>query len=138
MAQPITAFDKPTLRALRPEIEALLAPLADRGVRVRLGNGRFDATTADFRLELVVDRPATPDGTVRESKEATAFRRLAYAYGFHPDDLGKAFPYEGTTFRLVGCRPAAPKRPIIIESLAGKRYVCGPEMVLGLLARAAA
>ena len=106
------------------------------GLRIAVGNARYTATTADFKLTLAVT--TTADGTPPEPQEAAAFRRLAYAYGFHPTDLNRAFPYEGTTFRVVGARPAAPKRPIIIESLAGKRYVCGPEMVLGLLARAAA
>ena len=139
MTQPITAFDKPTLRALRPEIERLLAPLAARGLRVRVGNARFTDTTADFKLELAVDRPAPhTDGTVRESKEARAFRVLAPVYGLRADQLGATLAYDGTIFRIVGLRANAPKRPIILEAASGRRVVAPPELVLGALARAAA
>lgn len=140
MTQPITAFDKPTLRALRPEIERLLAPLAARGLRVRVGNARFTDTTADFKLELAVDRPAPhTDGTVRESKEAAAFRRLAPVYGLRPEHLGTVFRYMGEDYRIVGLKPAAPKRPIIAECVrTGHKIVAPPELVLGALARAAA
>ncbi len=139
MTQPITSFDKPTLRDLRVSIDAALEGVAAfYGLRIRVGNARFTETTADFKLELVIDRPV--DGTtVPESKEAVAFRRLARAYGFQPTDLGATLQLDGTAYRIVGLRPAAPRRPILLARVDDptRRVVCSPDTVLLALRRAA-
>jgi len=130
MTQPIVRFDKPTLRALRSSLDRALEGVATLyGIRVRVGNAKFTDTTADFRLELVVDRPATADGKVPESKEAQAFRQLAPVYGFTPADLGATVLLD-EPFRIIGARPAAPKRPILLASIAtGRRVVAPPTLV---------
>ena len=142
MTQPITTFDKPTLRTLRASIDAALAGVATtHGIRVRVGNARFTDTTADFKLELVVDRLApNAQSPVPESKEAAAFRRLAPRYGFRSDQLGATLTLDGTPYVIVGLRPGAPKRPIVLAQAANstRRCVASPDLVLSLLARAAA
>ena len=47
---PIKAFDAPTLRALRPEIDTALAPLGERhGITLRTGNGSYSGATRPTR-----------------------------------------------------------------------------------------
>ena len=114
----IKQFDKPTLRALRADLDAALAAVAAKhGIAVRVGNASFMPNTATFKLELATKGD---DGAV-VTKEAQAFRQLAGSYGLAPTDLGREVTLSGDRFRIIGLRAAAIKRPILLEMVGDEK-----------------
>lgn len=52
---------------------------------------------------------------------------------FVPSDLGRTISMAGDTFRILGCRSKAPKRPVLLRSSAGKQVVCTVGPVIAAL-----
>jgi len=124
---PIKAFDAPTLRALRPEIDTALAPLGERhGITLRTGNGSYSGATAHFKLELAV---IGDDGNA-VSKEVEAFNKLHSMFGLEQGDLGLEFVSGRERFRLTGIAPGRTKYPIVTERLRDGKTIFHAEEVV--------
>lgn len=94
----IQRFDKPSLQALRPEIQAALAAIAEKhGIKLQLGNISFTADGGSFSGKI--------EGTVEAIADAAAekmFREAASIFGFDPDKVATTPQGE---VRLVGYNP---------------------------------
>lgn len=110
---------KDLLKALRPEIEAALAAVAQKhGIVIRAGNCSFTPESATFKLELAT---IGTNGNV-VTKEATAFKINAGFYGLTPDHLGKKFVSGGSEFTLVGYNSRAHKMPFVVKDERGRGF----------------
>jgi hypothetical protein len=133
MPDSLSRFDRPILRTLRAEIETALAPIASRhGISLKLGNARFNTATFSMKVE-----GATVGIAGRPDREALDFARFAPMFGLSPTDYGRAVNLEGTTYAIRNVKPNAPKRPIVLESAAGRRVVVSPAYAKFLLGVAA-
>lgn len=114
----ITKFDKPAAERLRTELTAYLAPfLAERGLTVEIGNGKFDQSMLRFvGIEFKVPELA-------QAKAATNLRTYLQMAGIVvPGDARETF--ESAQYILVDYKPKAYKRPWVARSkLDGRNYV---------------
>lgn len=123
----------PKCEAIRNELKALLWAFADiekkHGVKVRLGNGIRDQSSLTIKVEFA---EVAADGNAL-TREATDFKMLAGAYGLKPEDLFKTFTVGGKTYKIVGCRSRASKKPILCET-GGKVFIFSEDAVRRFLA----
>jgi hypothetical protein len=121
----LDCFNKASIRSLRAEIDAALATVGEKhGIKITCGSARFTETTCLFKLEAGV---IAADGQV-DTPAALAFKQFASLFGFKHDDLGRTVRIEGKNYQIIGCRPNAPKRPIIL-SCGSRTVVASPELV---------
>lgn len=121
-------INRETIRTLGPQIEQQLAGLAaEHGIRIVYDGGSYDHSGKHGTIKLTV-ATIGEDG-VANDPERTAFEQHAAAYGFESSDLGRTFDFMGETYRIVGLRPRASKRPIACERVDGKRFVFPPALV---------
>jgi hypothetical protein len=106
-------------KTIRACLDAELAALGEKlGLKLTLGSCSFSAT-ATFKLEAA---PLKADGTAVR-KEAEDFKALGGLFGFEPEDLGKAFHYNGRSFRLAGLLPKCHRFPILAaDATTGKEF----------------
>jgi hypothetical protein len=133
----ITQFDRPILRALRSDIEAALkAVAAKHGISLNAGGLSFEPQRFSMKLEGAVIGADGNDA----SSEAASFTRFAAAFGFAPGDLGKRIMLGGKLFTIIGLRPNAPKRPVLLEDANGRRNIVASanSVLLALKAQKAA
>lgn len=105
----IARFDRVSLKTLAEEIDAALAPIAERhGITLKLGSTRFDE--GEFRSSIIgaSDAKAEADRT-----------RLADAAKWNGMDVAKVGP-KGE--RLVDFKARSRTRPWIVSHTDGKRY----------------
>lgn len=98
----IKTFDKQNLKTLREDITNALAQVEKKhGIRLSLGNIRFNANTFGAKLEAMTIDASAPqvEGNVKWQKQ---FKQNAVFYGLSPDDLGKEFEYAGSKFTIAG------------------------------------
>lgn len=104
------SFDRDLARAISRDIENALRDVAEKhGVTIKAGGGRFTAETFDLKLNIVAK---ATDGSV-QTKEALAWNKLAAAYGFKAEDLGRKFYTNGETYVVTGLKPNAKKFPVL-------------------------
>jgi hypothetical protein len=104
-----TALTKDTLKAIRSDIDAALAAVAQRhNIALKTGHCSFTETNATMRLDI-----ATKDesGAVL-TKEAVNFGMYAETYGMDPNWLGQTFTANGDEFRLSGLATTRQKFPV--------------------------
>ena len=119
-----TTMDRALVRQIMAAVTAALEPVATaHGISIRLGRTSFDATSA----RMVVDAAIVAKGGVAQTREAIAFTRFADIHGFKPSDLGRVFKQNGRTFRIIGLRSSAPKRPILMEDVETGRHFVSTE-----------
>lgn len=122
----ITKFDRPTARTFAAAVEKALAALAtEHGVSIKLGTVKYRDSSCTVTMEVAT---IAEDGTVA-TRDADAFRVMAKFYGLSPDDLGKTFRANGTTFKITGLRPRGRKRPIMATDPHGREFVFPAEDV---------
>ncbi len=130
-------FDRPTVKKTRDKIQAVLDILSkELGCQIKVGRASFarDGSNCTFKVECAI---MSADGTV-ETKEVTAFRKMASLYGLSPNDLGKVFTNAGEKFTISGLKPKANKYPILATRSDGKGFKFPVDMVKLALAAAAA
>jgi len=116
-----TTIDRALMSALRPEITDALAALGTKyGIQISVGNGRYTADHAQFKIQM----DAIGEGGTAIRKEAKDFTRQANTSWseLQPEWLGATFQSRGQTFTVVGYRTRAPKNNILCAS-QGKEYV---------------
>lgn len=127
----IKTFDRATCRIVDKKIEAALAKLADElGVSIRCKGGNFMATNYTIKLEVATKS----EGGQVNTRAADDFRVMASLFGLSSDDLGRSFTAGKHTYKIVGLRPRATRRPVVAES-DGKSYVFSAEDVKSFLSR---
>lgn len=116
----INQFDKPTLRAMRPEIEKALSVLEGVfGVKVNLGGASYSDSHVTFKFEMAV----IGEGGQAETKMVTDFKQYAQMFDFEPTDLGREFVAQGKRYVICGLKPGATRMPIIASRVPdGKRF----------------
>jgi hypothetical protein len=115
----IKSFDRTTLKAMRPEIEAALKLLEDQfGISVTLGSARFTNSTATFKFDLAV---ICENGDV-ENKERSAFKAYAFMYGLKPEMLDQQFEYQGKMFTIIGLNTKAKTMPVQVKRADSKQF----------------
>ena len=101
---------------LRKEIEAALAPIADKyGTKVVAGGIKYDDITTDITVSFRTE-------TAEKSAEQLAFEKHAPAYGFKPEDFGFTFSHGGKTYKFISFKTTARKYPCVCECSDGKQY----------------
>ncbi len=107
----ITKFDKPTLRALRADIDAALAAVgAKHGISLSAGNARFDANTVTFKLNCVL---LNSDGKA-ETREMLDLKAL------YPQLVNKRVSIgPRTNGTIVGFNARAQKYPFLLKTPKG-------------------
>lgn len=119
----ITKFDKRTCITLRDDIVAYMAPfLADRGLTLELGNGKFDNGMMRFvGVEFKIPEVAGVND------QANLRIALQMAGIIKPGDTRTVF--ESSKYTLIDYRPKAYKRPWLAKSkIDGKNYVLEDEL----------
>lgn len=121
----ITKFDKPTLRALRADIDAALASVgAKHGIDLKAGNASFDATIATFKLNCSL---LSSDGKV-ETKEMIALK------AYYPALVGKQLSIGPKTHgTIVGFNRNAQKYPFLLQTPKGVYKISSAQAGLGEL-----
>lgn len=131
------SLTKANLQIIKNDIlKQLEAWAAESGLAIEFKGGTFDSTVATLKLQVSI---ASDDpNAVPNSPEATNFKHQAPYYGLRTEDLGRTITIQGERFRIVGLKPRASKRPIVLQAVdGGRRVVCGPDYVKLALQRAA-
>lgn len=114
----ITTFDRANLQALRPEIDAALAAVAQKhGIELRLGNISFDPTGTSFTSKI-----EGKAGAFGETKRKEA---IEYAKIFCGVDASAPCEFPNPTVQgavLVEYRGGRSSRPWVYEK-GGKQYI---------------
>lgn len=107
----ITKFDKPTLRALRADIDAAVAAVgAKYGISVTAGNASFRDTSATFKLECAL---LNSDGKA-ETKEMVCLKEC------YPELVNKRVTFgRGTNGFIIGYNPRARQYPFLVKTVKG-------------------
>lgn len=107
----ITKFDKPTLKDLRPEIDAALAPLAAKyGIKLTAGNASFQANNVTFKL----------NGTIIDSSGNAKTQERMDLEALHPDLVDKKVSLSGGVVgTIVGYKTRAKKYPFLVRTSKG-------------------
>jgi hypothetical protein len=130
----VTTIDAHVLKQLRPRVQQALRELGNElGLELVPTSGSYGGSTGQLKLEI---RTLQADGTA-VTREAEAFKRYAAAFGLEEGDLGRTFSgSNGDRYRIVGLRPAAPKRPVQAENVFTRRVFVFPvELVKSALRR---
>jgi len=132
MTTTIKSFDRPTIKALRAEIDAALKAVADRhGIAITSGS----ATFSDANVSLKIQLATLGEGGAVNTREAEDFRRNAASFGLAADDLGRSFFSRGKTYTLVGASVKSYKYPLLCRDDGGKVMKFRAESVRSLLMR---
>jgi len=110
----MTKFDRPTLRALRSDLDELLATFntSKRDIKIELGGCNYSDGEATFKLKVTKNGAKT---RVQELTEQMA--RLEEL------DLSKIANLDGDDYSISEFRPKASKRPWLITKLkTGQLY----------------
>ena len=109
-------IDKNIAKQMRHALEAELDKLSrEVGFNLKLGNCRYDASTATFQLEC-----SSADVDV----DRVQFEELARYMMLKPEDYRKEFTANGRRFQLVALKPNSPKYSVVGEEVGsgGQRY----------------
>ncbi|KKM81366.1 hypothetical protein LCGC14_1330470 [marine sediment metagenome] len=107
----ITEFNKPTLIALRTDIDAALDAVgAKHGISIKAGSARFTGDNATFKLECAL---LNSEG-IAESKELVALKEC------YPELVNKSISrgrkLHGT---IIGYNPRAQQYPFLLQTAKG-------------------
>lgn len=119
-------IDRQSIRIITNRIMAAVAPLQkDLGVKLTQGHGKYGGFGS-----LTIEIAAVSKHGKVITREAEDFTEFAGDFGLKASDLGKTFKnFDGDEFKIVGLRIRAPKRPILAESVDGRRFIFSVESV---------
>lgn len=129
----ITAFDRSNLREIRTDIEAALAAVEQKhGIRLNMGNIRFDAGMFRAKLEAQVLGHQIDTMTIPGSAPAVTGGLAAELERMHGPGAAQAKYYVAgstTPVTFVDYKPGRPKYPFVYMTVRGTRYKCGEATV---------
>ena len=122
----VTSFDRPTVKALRVDLDSALAKVAkEYGIEISTGNISFSGDNCSIKVKASV---IGSDGTVM-TKEATDFARYAKLHGLDAK-VGDTFMNAGVTYTITGWKSRSRKYPVTAKSSKdGKTYKVPVRMV---------
>jgi len=122
----VTSFDRPTVKALRVDLDSALAKVAkEYGIEISTGNISFSGDNCSIKVKASV----IGDGGMVITKEATDFARYA-KYELPGVKLGDTFMNAGTVYTITGWKSRARKSPVLAKSSAnGETYRVPVSMV---------
>jgi len=107
----VKKFDRPTVKALRNDLDQALAQVAQQyGIEISTGNISFSGDNCSIKVTAAV---IGNDGMVM-SKEATDFAHYAQ-FKLPGVSLGDQFRYGGYTYTITGWKSRATKNPILAD-----------------------
>ena len=108
------------LKAFRVDFaEAVAALETQYKCKIALGNITYDAQSFRSKLEVVMQNE---DGVV-ETKERIDYKSHCRLFDLKPEWLGRSFAINDKTWTVVGLKPRATKRPVVVQAADGKEYV---------------
>ena len=115
----VTSFDRPTVKALRVDLDSALAKVAKQyGIEISTGNISFSGDNCSIKVKAAV----IGDGGMVMTKEATDFARYA-KFELPGVSLGDTFMNAGTTYTITGWKSRSRKSPVTaISSANGETY----------------
>jgi hypothetical protein len=128
----ITQIDRAATKAIADRAEERLEELAQElGLNVRYAGGSFSASNAVIKFEFAV----VGENGQAATREAEAFKQLAFTLGLQPDDLGRRFSnITGEVFEIVGLKPKSPRFPLLGKRVRdGKVFKFVPKAVVNNL-----
>ena len=90
-------------------LDSVRGALADRGIEVAGEVRACHPRDVDLAVFLRVS-PSSPDARQE-------FQQHAPSFGLYSHHFGAEFPWDGSSWRLVGLNPRAPKNPIEAEHI---------------------
>jgi len=114
------SMSKELASEIKTAAETLLTALAEEyGMGVSLSKGRFDNSTMRLKVEFLI-----LEGDAGSTEEAL-WRKSAKKFGFPDEWFGKTFRNDQGEFQVVGIRPKAKKKLVLIKELrTEKRFAC--------------
>lgn len=124
-----TKVGKDDFSVLRRKMEAALEAIAtEHGFKVKAGNASVAPGFCDMKFTFSL----VNENGIAENRETMAFNELAHLYGMKKEDLGKTFPYNGKTMKIIGLNTRS-KNCVICSDDKGARYGMPPKLVNDLL-----
>lgn len=122
----VTSFDRPTVKALRVDLDSALAKVAkEYGIEISTGNISFSGDNCSIKVKASV---IGSDGTAI-TKEVTDFARYA-KYELPGVKVGDTFMNAGVTYTITGWKARSRKYPVTAKSSKdGKTYKVPVRMV---------
>lgn len=115
---------KKTVEAL----EKILATFCtEHGIGYQLASASYHPDGAQLTLKIVLSAP-TASGEILDA-DALAFKRHAERFRLKAEWLFEVITIRGGTYRVVGLRPRAHVRPVVISDHAGRKLVVEAEFV---------
>lgn len=129
-------LDRAAVRTLTDEINAALAPLAQRhGITLRVGGGSFGEAFAKLRVDVAT---IADTGEVN-TRESSALGALGALYGLEGVQVGTVVTMQGDRFVVTGLNAKARKAPVCLRrERDGKEFKATVAMVKLALGRASA
>lgn len=125
----ITDFtlDKQIFNLLRHDVENALKSVAEKyGIEITAGSISY---TNEYCTMKITASVISESGEVL-TKEKADFKKYAELFDLKPEDLGRTFKLNNSTFEIVGLKPSSRKFPIIGRNVASnKRFKFTSSMV---------
>jgi len=120
MTTKTTKITRDFLRAINDDLAKAIKAIGEKhGCTLSIGRGTYDDSTAKLAIHIALP---DADGNAR-TKDAIAFERDAFVFGFEPSDLGREFAINGSHYAIAGLKPRSPRFPIIARDVStGKLY----------------
>lgn len=118
----ITKFDRKTVRETARDVVSELQQYAkDNGLVIERGNCSFDDTFFNLKIKVTI-----------KGSDTQEMRDLKQHIGWLDEhiDLNKVADINGKSFKLVGYKTRATKKPYIIQDVkSNSEYVCSEDLV---------
>jgi hypothetical protein len=118
------------MKTLRTDVDAALLAISKKhGVLLSLGNGRFTASDATFKLN-VTDAGASAIANVivdglssKDAKAVADYQKQCHLYGLKPEWLNRQFMSGGKALTVVGLLPNKHKNNVLVMGAGGGKYI---------------
>jgi hypothetical protein len=107
----------------RMEVEQALQEVAKKyDINIKSGKIKYNENS------LEMDLKASKKEVNGKSFDQSEFEKVAFMYGFKPEDFGRQFNMSGKTFTLYGFKSSARTMPVLAKGNDGKNYKFGTEV----------
>lgn len=128
-------LDKDKAQAVLKALTAAVKAVGEQhGLKMTV-NLSYDPTRGSVRATVKGDLIVTAEDGMIEDVAVRDFKRLAKLLGLEASDLHATLNMGGRTFKIVGLKASARKKPILVVDDSGKRYVLDVPTVLRALGR---
>lgn len=116
-------MDKMKAKMMAADIAAALEAVAKKhGMTVELKGGSYDPTLGTYRPKVEFKS---------NDSDRVEFERYAQMFGMKKEAFGHVFTdVRGNSYKVVGIRPSASKRPVLATSMTDGKTYCFPGYVV--------